>query len=68
MTRREVLDYLGLPEEELDRLLEAKLIETWGEGDEERFNYRTVHAVGELWDRLDSLLPSVPRDTELTPP
>jgi hypothetical protein len=56
MCREEALDYLGLPDEELDRLLEAKLIRTCGEGSEERFYFQTVYAVGVLWDRLDALL------------
>ena|SRR5947209_5154602 len=55
MTRNEVLDYLGLPEEELNRILEAKLIRRWGEGGEERFYFETVYAVGVLWNRLDAL-------------
>ena len=56
MTRSEVRDYLGLPEEQFDRLLEAKLIRRWGEGAEERFYFETVYAVGVLWNRLDALL------------
>jgi len=56
MSRSEVRDYLGLPEEELVRLLEARLIRRWGEGSEERFYFETVYAVGVLWNRLDGLL------------
>jgi len=56
MSRDQVLDYLGLPEEELNRILEAKLIRRWGEGPEERFYFETVYAVAVLWNRLDALL------------
>jgi hypothetical protein len=56
MTRDAVREYLGLPEEELNRILEAKLIRRWGEGPEERFFFETVYAVGVLWNRLDGLL------------
>ena len=56
MTRKEVLDYLGLSETNFRRVMSANLLRTNGTGNGERFDAESVFAVGVLWDRLDGLL------------
>jgi len=58
MTRKEVLDFLGLPESALKRLLAARLLAVRGKGSGQRFDCETVYAAAVLWDRLEPLLPA----------
>jgi hypothetical protein len=58
MGHSEALTYLGLPEAQLNRLIDAGLIETDGRGRGLRLLSADVTACGQLWKRLKPLLPS----------